>query len=281
MLILSIMLNKYSSSKGKKPEPITLKDVTFSRDGRKILDKISLSIPTGKIIAIMGPSGTGKSTLIKLMTGELKPDQGAVSHNKVCVNKMQSKQLYRYRKEIGVMLQSNALFNELSVFENVAYPLREHYKLPEDFLNILVKLKLERVGLRNASHLMPSQLSGGMARRVALARAVVRDPSIMFYDEPFTGQDPITRWVLLDLIRRLHKHLNMTSIIVSHQVEMMSQLADVVYILSGGHIIASGDPSSVFGDKNPTVRKFVDGYSDGAKDMIHHPGSSLVEDIFA
>ena len=144
----------------------------------------------------------------------------------------------------------------------------------------MVRLKLEKVGLRNASELMPSELSGGMSRRVALARAIVRDPSIMFYDEPFTGQDPITRWVLLELIRRLHNTLSMTSILVSHQVEMMTQLADVVYILSEGKIIASGKPKTVFNDKNPLVRKFVDGYSDGSKDMIHHPGQNLVEDLF-
>ncbi len=274
------MLNKYRSSEVKKPGPISLKNVTFSRSGRKILDDITISIPTGKIIAIMGPSGTGKSTLLKLMTGELKPDDGDITFKDQQISNFTSHALYEYRKEIGVMLQSNALFNELSVFENVAFPLREHFELPEDFLNVLVRLKLEKVGLRNASELMPSELSGGMSRRVALARAIVRDPSIMFYDEPFTGQDPITRWVLLELIRRLHDTLNMTSILVSHQVEMMTQLADVVYILSEGKIIASGKPKTVFNDKNPLVRKFVDGYSDGSKDMIHHPGQNLVEDLF-
>ncbi|MDG2348102.1 MAG: ATP-binding cassette domain-containing protein [Gammaproteobacteria bacterium] len=274
------MLNKYRSSEVKKPGPITLENVTFSRSGRKILDNISISIPSGKIIAIMGPSGTGKSTLMKLMTGELKPDVGSVMFNGKNIPDLSSRSLYEYRKEIGVMLQSNALFNELSVFENVAFPLREHFELKEDFLQSLVKLKLEKVGLRNACDLIPSELSGGMARRVSLARAIVRDPSIMFYDEPFTGQDPITRWVLLELIRRLHTTLNMTSVLVSHQVEMMTQLADVVYILSEGKIISSGTPKAVFKDKNPLVRKFVDGYSDGSKDMIHHPGQSLVEDLF-
>lgn len=280
MLIKSVMLNKYRSSEVKKPGPITLKNVTFSRGGRKILDDISISIPTGKIIAVMGPSGTGKSTLLKLITGELKPDSGSIVFNNNNIPNMSSRALYQYRKEIGVMLQSNALFNELSVFENVAYPLREHFDLPEDFLNVLVRMKLEKVGLRNASDLMPSELSGGMARRVALARAIVRDPSMMFYDEPFTGQDPITRWVLLELISRLHNTLGMTSLLVSHQVEMMNQLADLVYILSEGKIIAAGAPKTVFSDKDPLVRKFVDGYSDGSKGMIHHPGPSLIEDIF-
>lgn len=274
------MLNKYRSSAVKKPGPITLESVTFSRGGRKILDDISISIPSGKITAIMGPSGTGKSTLMKLMTGELKPDTGSVTFNDQNIADLSDRSLYEYRKEIGVMLQSNALFNELTVFENVAYPLREHFELPEDFLNALVRLKLEKVGLRNASDLLPSELSGGMARRVSLARAIVRDPSIMFYDEPFTGQDPITRWVLLELIRRLHTSLNMTSVLVSHQVEMMTQLADVVYILSGGKIISSGAPKTVFKDKNPLVRKFVDGYSDGNQEMIHHPGPNLLEDLF-
>lgn len=280
MLIKSVMLNKYRSSAVKKPGPITLKNVTFSRGGRKILDDISISIPTGKIIAVMGPSGTGKSTLLKLITGELKPDSGEVIFNNKNIPSMSSKALYQYRKEIGVMLQSNALFNELTVFENVAYPLREHFDLPEDFLNALVRMKLEKVGLRNASSLMPSELSGGMARRVALARAIVRDPSMMFYDEPFTGQDPITRWVLLELISRLHNTLNMTSLLVSHQVEMMNKLADVVYILSEGKIVASGAPKTVFKDKDPLVRKFVDGYSEGSEGMIHHPGPGLIEDLF-
>ena len=274
------MLNKYRSSEEKKPGQILLSKVTFKRGDRKILDNISLKIPTGKIVAVMGPSGTGKSTLMKLMTGELKPDSGNITYKGVDIATMSSKSLYEYRKEVGVLLQSNALFNELTVFENVAYPLREHFDLPEEFLSVLVKFKLEKVGLRNASNLLPSELSGGMARRVALARAIVRDPSIMFYDEPFTGQDPITRWVLLDLIKSIHNHLNMTSILVSHQVEMMSKLADFVCILSDGKIISSGEPKTVFSEDKPAVRQFVDGHVNNKSGMIHHPGPTILRDFF-
>ena len=272
------MSNQYNAFAEKKPVSITFEKVLFKRGDRIILDHLSCDIPRGKIVAIMGPSGTGKSTMVKLMTGELKPDAGQVLHEDQAIGSLSKHNLFNYRRKIGVMLQSNALFNELSVFENVAFPLRELYEIPEEILEPLVKFKLEKVGLRNAASLMPSQLSGGMARRVALARAVARDPEIMFYDEPFTGQDPVTRWVLLDLIKRLHQHLNMTSIIVSHQVEMMHQLADIVYILSEGNIIAAGPPQEVFNDSNKIVRQFVDGYASEKPVMNHYPGASFVED---
>lgn len=272
------MSNQYNAFAEKKPVSITFEKVLFKRGDRIILDHLSCDIPRGKIVAIMGPSGTGKSTMVKLMTGELKPDAGQVLHEDQAIGSLSKQNLFNYRRKIGVMLQSNALFNELSVFENVAFPLRELYEIPEEILEPLVKFKLEKVGLRNAASLMPSQLSGGMARRVALARAVARDPEIMFYDEPFTGQDPVTRWVLLDLIKRLHQHLNMTSIIVSHQVEMMHQLADIVYILSEGNIVAAGPPQEVFNDSNQIVRQFVDGYASEKPVMNHYPGVSFVED---
>jgi phospholipid/cholesterol/gamma-HCH transport system ATP-binding protein len=272
------MSNQYNAFAEKKPVSIMFEKVLFKRGDRVILDHISCAIPKGKIVAIMGPSGTGKSTMVKLMTGELRPDSGQVMYGDKAIGALSKRDLFDYRRQIGVMLQSNALFNELSVFENVAFPLRELYELPEDILAPLVKFKLEKVGLRNAADLKPSQLSGGMARRVALARAVARDPEIMFYDEPFTGQDPVTRWVLLDLIKRLHQHLKMTSIIVSHQVEMMHQLADIVYILSEGKIVAAGPPSEVFSDSNQLVRQFVDGYAKEKPVMIHYPGASFVED---
>jgi phospholipid/cholesterol/gamma-HCH transport system ATP-binding protein len=179
-----------------------LQNVSFSHEQHKILRNISLQIPKGKIVAIMGPSGTGKSTLLKLMTGQYQPNHGKVTVMGKRIDLLSGSKLYQYRRSIGVLLQQNALFNGLSVFENIAFPLREIYDLPEEIISALVKLKLECVGLRGAIDFNPDQLSGGMARRVALARAIICDPKLMFYDEPFTGQDPITRVVLMRLIKR-------------------------------------------------------------------------------
>jgi len=256
-----------------------LQNVSFSHSNSKILNNICIKIPKGKIIAIMGPSGTGKSTLLKLMTGQYRPQHGKVQVLGNRVDLLAGKKLYDYRKSIGVLLQQNALFNGLTIFENVAYPLREIYDLPEEILSPLVKLKLECVGLRGAIDMYPGMLSGGMARRVALARAVICDPSLMFYDEPFTGQDPITRVMLMRLIKRLHDHLNMTSVIISHQVEMMNEIADEVFILMKGHVVAAGPPSQVFKSPDPLVRQFVDGFIGNREIGFHHPSQSINKDF--
>ncbi len=275
-----IMIANLNSKINPKEENfLEVQNVSFHRDTHKVIKNISLKIKKGKIVAIMGPSGTGKSTLLKLLTGQLKPRHGKVTVMGHRVDQLKNKSLLEYRRKIGVLLQQNALFNGLSVFENVAYPLREIYDLPEEIIQSIVRLKLECVGLRGAMSLNPDQLSGGMARRVSLARAVISDPDLMFYDEPFTGQDPITRVMLMNLIKRLHDHLNMTSIIISHQVEMMNQIADEVFILSNGHIVASGTPTQVFKSSDPVVRQFVDGYVASKEVAFHHPAVDIRKDL--
>lgn len=211
---------------------VELRDVTFWREDRAIFDGLSMNIPQGKITAILGPSGTGKTTLLKIIGGQIKPDRGTVTVYGCDVHDLSLRELYKLRKQIGMLFQSGALLTDLTVYENVAFPLREHTKLPESMIRTLVLMKLQAVGLRGASGLMPSQLSGGMARRVALARAIALDPLMIMYDEPFTGQDPISMGVLLKLIRDLNRQLGLTSIIVSHDVHEAISIADYVFLLS-------------------------------------------------
>ena len=257
---------------------IEIKNLTFSRDGRKIFDNVDLSIKKGKITAIMGPSGTGKTTLLQLIGGALKPEHGELHLNGYNVPKLSRKKLYEMRKRIGMLFQSSALFTNLSVYENVAFPLREHTKLSESLIYDLVLMKLEAVGLRGARNLMPSQLSGGMARRVALARAIALDPELMLYDEPFTGQDPISMGVLVKLIKKLNDALGMTSIIVSHDVPETASIADYIYVVSGGKIVGSGSPDVLQQDDNPYVKQFIHGLPDGVV-PFHYPAQSYQDDI--
>lgn len=244
-------------------EMISLKDVSLSFGQRIIFDNISMSIPKGKITAVMGPSGTGKTTLLKLMTKQILPQSGEITVMGKDLEQLSRNQLFDLRKQMGLLFQSGALFTDMSVFDNVAFALREHTKLSEELINTLVLLKLEAVGLRALKDAKPSSLSGGQARRVALARAIALDPQLLLYDEPFTGQDPISMGVLLRLIKDLNDALDLTSIIVSHDVEEVLSIADYVYILSGGKIIAHGTAEEIKVDQNIWVTQFIQGLSDG------------------
>lgn len=249
---------------------IEIEDLTFRRGERLIFDRLSLKVPRGKITAIMGPSGTGKTTLLKLIAGQLKPESGRILVDGEDVHRLKRSQVYRLRQRMGMLFQSGALLTDLNVFENVAFPLREHFSLPEDLLTNLVLMKLESVGLRGAKDLMPSELSGGMARRVALARAFVLDPEMVFYDEPFVGQDPITMGVLVSLIKRLNQSLGTSSIVVSHDVDEVMSIADFACVLSEGRIIEQGTPQQLKDSNSQYVQQFLQGLPDGPVPM-HYP----------
>jgi phospholipid/cholesterol/gamma-HCH transport system ATP-binding protein len=257
---------------------VSIRDLTFFRGGRKIFDRLSLDIPKGKITAIMGPSGTGKTTLLKLIGGQLRPDAGSVSVEGRIVHRQGLNDLYELRKRMGMLFQSGALLTDLSVFENVAFPLREHTKLPETMIRSLVLMKLEAVGLRGARDLMPNELSGGMSRRVALARAIVLDPMMIMYDEPFTGQDPISMGVLVKLIHALNHGLGLTSIVVSHDVRETAAIADYVYLISEGRVIGLGTPAEIEQTASPWVRQFMHGEADGPV-PFHFPAPDYAFDL--
>lgn len=262
----------------EKDNLITIENLVFARSGKVIFDHVDIAIPKGKITAIMGPSGTGKTTLLQLIGGALKPISGRIFLNQYDVPKLSQKKLLHMRKHIGMLFQSSALFTHLSVFENVAFPLREHTKLSESLIRDLVLMKLEAVGLRGARNLKPSQLSGGMARRVALARAIALDPELMMYDEPFTGQDPISMGVLVKLIKKLNDALGMTSIIVSHDVPETASIADYIYVIAGGKVVGQGCPETITTDKNPYVEQFIHGLPDGVV-PFHYPAKPYEKDI--
>lgn len=259
-------------------DPYILFDkVVFSREGRRIFDGVSFRIPRGKITAIMGPSGTGKTTLLRLIGGQLKPDSGSIRVAGENVPELGRKSLYRLREKMGMLFQSGALFTDLSVFENVAFPLREHTKLPKDMIRDIVLMKLEAVGLRGARHLMPAQLSGGMTRRVALARSIALDPELILYDEPFTGQDPIAMGVLVKLIRDLNRSMGMTSVLVSHDVPESLSICHYAFIVSDGQIIGEGSPDDLRQHPSEKVQQFLKGQPDGPV-PFHYPASAAVDD---
>jgi len=255
---------------------IEIKNLTFMRGDRKIFDDISLKIPKGKVTAIMGPSGTGKTTLLKLIAGQLNPEAGEVWVEGKNVHKLPRKKLYQLRQKMGMLFQSGALLTDLNVFNNVAFPLREHTRLPEEIIGSLVAMKLQAVGLRGAQDLMPSQLSGGMSRRVALARAIALDPEMIFYDEPFVGQDPITMGVLVKLISKLNKSLGLTSVVVSHDVDEVLSIADYVCVISEGKIIAEGDKTAILNGDSEYVNQFVKGLPDGPV-PFHYPSEPYLK----
>jgi phospholipid/cholesterol/gamma-HCH transport system ATP-binding protein len=257
---------------------VSIRDLSFSRGSRTIFDGVSLDILKGRITAIMGPSGTGKTTLLKLIGGQLKPDRGTIRFQGQDVHQLGLKDLYRLRRQMGMLFQSGALLTDLSVFDNVAFPLREHTDLPESMIRTLVLIKLEAVGLRGAFDLMPAELSGGMARRVALARAIALDPAMLMYDEPFTGQDPISMGVLVKLIRDLNQGLGLTSIVVSHDVAETLEIADHVCLISGGKVIASGPRDALAGSRSAWVRQFLDGAPDGPV-PFHYPAADYRKDL--
>lgn len=259
---------------------IELQNVVFRRGQRIILDNFSLRIPQGKVAAIMGPSGVGKSTVLKLITGQLKPESGQVIVNGQRIDTLPARQLNQYRKTLGVMLQNSALFTDLNVYENVALPVYEHTGLAETIVRRLVLTKLHAVGLRGALDLYPRELSGGMARRVALARALVLDPELVLYDEPFTGLDPIAVATVNQLIGHVNHALGLTSVLVTHNVEQISKLVDMAVILVEGKVAASGSPEELTNDQSPAVRQFMNGLADGPV-PFHYPARELSEDLLA
>lgn len=242
---------------------VEIENLSFQRGELIIFDDVSMTIPEGKITAIMGPSGTGKTTLLRLVGGQLKPKQGNIIVSGQKINTMSQKALYAARREMGVMFQTNSLFTGMTVFENVAFPVRAHTEFDEDMINDLVLMKLEAVGLRGASQLMPDALSGGMARRVAMARSIALDPKLMMYDEPFTGQDPISLGVLIKLIKELNQSLRMTSVIISHDVSEVFQIADYVYIIGDKKVLGHGTVDDIKQSDNPSVQQFLQGLPDG------------------
>jgi phospholipid/cholesterol/gamma-HCH transport system ATP-binding protein len=242
---------------------VDVDSVTFSYGRRPVLEGICMKVPRGKVVAIMGGSGCGKTTLLRLIGGQLRPGRGAVRVAGEPVHELDAQGLYRLRRRMSMLFQFGALFTDMTVFENVAFPLREHTSLPESMIRDLVLLKLEAVGLRGAHRLMPAELSGGMARRAALARAVVLDPMLVLYDEPFAGLDPIALAVIGQLIRKLNDALGATSILVSHDVYECLQIVDYLYFMSDGRIVGEGTPDQVRASTDPFVRQFVHGETDG------------------
>lgn len=257
---------------------VTARNLSFKRGDRFIFNDVSIDIPKGKIVAIMGPSGTGKTTFLRLIGGQLTPSSGSIKVSGVELGRLNRHDLYLARRQIGMLFQSGALFTNLTIFENVAFPLREHTQMPEDMIRDLVLLKLEAVGLRGARDLMPNELSGGMSRRVAMARALMLDPQLMLYDEPFTGQDPITMGILVQLIKRLNKALGLTSVIVSHDVAETAAIADYIYVLSDGKIMGQGTPEEILTNANPAVEQFMKGLPNGAV-PFHYPAVDYREDF--
>lgn len=253
---------------------VEIKNLTFSRGDRTIYHDISMSIPEGKTTAIMGPSGIGKTTMLRLIGGQLKPDSGDVLFDGKSIPSMNRAQLYACRRDMSMLFQSGALFTEMSVFDNVAFPLREHTHLSEDVIRTLVLLKLQAVGLRGAEKLLPSELSGGMARRAALARAIALDPRLIMYDEPFAGQDPISMGVLVKLIKDLNDALNLTSIVVTHDVTEVLTIADYIYIIAEKQVIGEGTPEQIKSSDSALVQQFLRGEADGPV-PFHYPVNDL------
>lgn len=242
---------------------VELKGMTFRRGTRTIFDSVDLRFPRGKVTGIMGPSGCGKTTLLRLIAAQLRPESGEVWVNGQNLPTLSRSELFDMRKQFGVLFQSGALFTDLDVFENVAFPLRVHTKLPEEMIRDIVLMKLQAVGLRGALELMPDELSGGMKRRVALARAIALDPQILMYDEPFVGQDPIAMGVLVRLIRLLTDALGITSIVVSHDLAETASIADYLYLVGDSQVLAEGTPAELKASDNPRVRQFMQGIADG------------------
>lgn len=257
---------------------VEVKDVSFSRGNRTIYKNMSFSVPKGKITAIMGPSGIGKTTMLRLIGGQLKPDSGDILFEGGSIPKMSRKELYEARTKMSMLFQSGALFTDMSVFDNIAFPIREHTKLSEDLIRLVVLMKLQAVGLRGAKDLMPSELSGGMARRAALARAIALDPELIMYDEPFAGQDPISMGVLVKLIKSLNEVLSLSSLIVTHDVTEVMSIADHVIIIADQGVIGCGTPDEMRNHESPLVQQFLKGLSDGPV-PFHFPAQAYADEL--
>jgi phospholipid/cholesterol/gamma-HCH transport system ATP-binding protein len=267
-----------ANAKAKSDVLVSIRGLCFARGERMIFDDVDMDILRGKVTTIMGPSGTGKTTLLRLIGGQLQPHAGSVQVDGLEVPRLGRSELYELRQRMGMLFQSGALLTDLNVFENVAFPLREHTDLPESMIRDLVLMKLQAVGLRGARALMPSELSGGMARRVALARAIALDPMMIMYDEPFTGQDPISMGALVQLIRLLNDALGLTSVIVSHDVKEAAAISDYVYLISGGKIMGHGTPEQLTGTDSEWVKQFMQGLPDGPV-PFHYPAPAYADDL--
>lgn len=242
---------------------VELKDLRFAHGEHLVYDGLSLTVPKGKVVAVMGPSGIGKTTLLRLIGGQLKPSSGSIKVAGEEVPQLKRDALYQLRKRMSMLFQSGALFTDMSVYDNVAFPLREHTDLPDEIIHSVVLMKLEAVGLRGARHLMPSELSGGMARRAALARAIALDPDLILYDEPFAGQDPISMGVIVKLIKSLNESLGLTSIVVSHDVKEVLSIADYAYVIADKKVVAEGTPDELRHDDTAIIKQFLNGNPDG------------------
>lgn len=260
------------------PNLVDIRDLHFNYGERPILSGLTMQFSKGRVVAVMGGSGSGKTTVLRLIGGQLRANAGSVTVNGREVGSLNLQDLYAMRRRMGMLFQHGALFTDLTVFENVAFPLRENTRLPEDMIHDLVLMKLHAVGLSNAAHLKPAEISGGMARRVALARAVALDPQLIMYDEPFAGLDPISMGVTANLIRKLNDALGSTSILVSHDVHESFSIADYVYFLSQGRIVAHGTPLQMRESDDPYVRQFVHAEADGPV-PFHYPGRSIAEQL--
>jgi phospholipid/cholesterol/gamma-HCH transport system ATP-binding protein len=258
---------------------VEISGVEFSYGPRKLLKGLNLRIPRGKVVAILGASGSGKSTLLRLIGGQLKPDRGTVMVAGQVVHELGTRALYALRRKMGMMFQAGGLFTDLSVYENIAFPIREHYDdLPESVLRRIVLMKLHAVGLRGAHALAPNDLSGGMSRRVALARATAADPTLTMYDEPFGGLDPISINLIAKLIRELNDALGATSIVVSYDVSEAVKLVDYVYVIADGVVAGEGTPEEVLASEDPFVSQFMHAKPDGPI-AFHYPGKPIGEDL--
>lgn len=257
---------------------IEIRNLSFRRGHRAILDSLDIDIHKGKITAILGPSGCGKTTLLRLIGSQLRPTDGSIRVDGTDITQLQRKALFKLRERMGMLFQSGALFTDLSVYENVAFPLRLHTQLSESMIRDLVLMKLHAVGLRGARDLMPAELSGGMARRAALARAIILDPQLIMYDEPFVGQDPIFAGVLRDLIKRINEAMGCTCIIVSHDIAETLAISDYIYVLANGRIIGRGTPDEVRNSDDPWLRQFLQGLPDGPV-PFHYPAPAYLLDL--
>lgn len=257
---------------------VEIRNLSYARGERLIFDDIDIDIPLGKVTAIMGPSGTGKTTLLRLIGGQIKPSSGSIKIDGIEVTTLSRSALFKLRKRMGMLFQNGALLTDMDVYDNIAFPIREHTQLSENIIRTLVMMKLQAVGLRGARHLMPSELSGGMARRVAMARAIALDPMMMMYDEPFTGQDPISMGVLVRLIRELNDALGLTSIVVSHDIAEASSIADYIYLLSGGKVVAHGSADALHQSDSAWAQQFLKGLPDGPV-PFHYPADDYVSEL--
>jgi len=257
---------------------VEIKGLHFSYGDLQVLRGLSLNIPRGQVVAILGGSGSGKSTLLKLIGGQLQPEQGSVIVEGKDVHQLSADELYQLRLQMGMMFQTSGLFSDLSVYENVAFPIRENFEVPEELVQRLVLMKLHAVGLRGAREMMPGDLSGGMTRRVALARAVATDPKLLIYDEPFAGLDPISLTQIVGLIRDLNQAAGLTSIVVTYDVHEALKVADYIYVIGDGVILGKGTSDEVAASEDPYLRQFVNALPDGPV-RFHFPGPPLEEDL--